>query len=191
MKVFRSPAAVPLLSFLLVLGCASHPEPAPPREPATPLAAVAEEDAPAPSEAVPTEATTASEPDLPEPAVSLETAAESPAAEEAPPEPTPRPGPQPEASNANEADTLAAQEAPKVAPSPPKESPPAYALTIRTKPPSARVRVMNIAAKYDAGMRLPPGTYDVFVEQPGYHPRRQDVEIKDEDVNILVILVAR
>jgi len=66
--------------------------------------------------------------------------------------------------------------------------PPGYKLTVRTEPPGARVRIMNITPKYQDQIELPPGSYDVVVDAPGHAPSRQWVRIQGGDVQIDVRL---
>ena len=60
---------------------------------------------------------------------------------------------------------------------PPKEPEPAepfidcptcQPFTVRTGPPDARVQIMNIRPPYEAGINLPPGSYDVRVTAHGF-----------------------
>jgi len=44
------------------------------------------------------------------------------------------------------------------------------ALTVAAEPADARIRVMNIAARYRPGIRLPPGRYRLRVDRKGYTP---------------------
>ncbi len=61
-------------------------------------------------------------------------------------------------------------------------------LTILGVPRSARVRIMNIKQKYRRGMRLPPGTYDVIVDEPGYVTKTRTVKLGPKDIRIEVKL---
>lgn len=45
-------------------------------------------------------------------------------------------------------------------------------LTIETTPPEAEVRIMNIAPRYEDGIELEPGEYDLEVSAPGYKTYR-------------------
>ncbi|MGS0693471.1 PEGA domain-containing protein [Shewanella sp. 0m-4] len=51
-------------------------------------------------------------------------------------------------------------------------------LTINTNVDNARISVMNIKPKYQPGMQLPPGGYDIKVSAPGYQDVRQWVYLK-------------
>lgn len=58
-----------------------------------------------------------------------------------------------------------------------------YALRVKTQPAKARVRVLNIPDRYQAGMLLPPGAYHLEISHPGYDMQREWVEIVDQDLN--------
>lgn len=70
----------------------------------------------------------------------------------------------------------------------PPEAPPTYALTVKTEPAEASVRLANGPLPYQAGVRLPPGDYEVEVSQAGYLARKETVQIGDHDVNLTVVL---
>jgi len=63
-----------------------------------------------------------------------------------------------------------------------------YPLTITTHPSDARIRIMNIQPVFKQGMTLATGKYDVLVSHPQFPDRRQWVEIKNQAVNMDVIL---
>lgn len=63
-----------------------------------------------------------------------------------------------------------------------------YSLTVITDPLDARVRIMNIGPKYEDGIQLQPGKYDLSVDKKGYEQHREWVIIEDSDVNINVTL---
>ena len=46
-------------------------------------------------------------------------------------------------------------------------------LTVATQPADARVRIMNIKPKYESGIELKEGKYDVEVSKPGYSTYRE------------------
>jgi formylglycine-generating enzyme required for sulfatase activity len=50
-----------------------------------------------------------------------------------------------------------------------------HPFTIKTTPANARVRIMNINPRYQDGMELADGDYDVLVDAPGYHSWRQTI----------------
>lgn len=66
-----------------------------------------------------------------------------------------------------------------------------YRLTVRTDPPEARVRIMNIGPRYRDGIRLAPGAYDVLVDAPGYAQHREWIRIEGADEQIDVRLEPR
>lgn len=57
-----------------------------------------------------------------------------------------------------------------------------YSLTVQTVPAQARVRILNIPERYQAGIQLPPGRYHIEVSQAGYDMQRQWLEIVDQDL---------
>lgn len=63
-----------------------------------------------------------------------------------------------------------------------------YALTIVTRPENARVRLLNTAASYRPGMRLPPGRYQVEVSAPGFETRRQWITLGRTDHEVSIAL---
>ncbi|WP_444943990.1 bifunctional serine/threonine-protein kinase/formylglycine-generating enzyme family protein [Microbulbifer sp. ZKSA006] len=64
------------------------------------------------------------------------------------------------------------------------EQPPLYSLTINTEPADARVRIMNIAPRYQPGIELSPGRYDVEVSRAGFSKVRQWVSIEAENLEV-------
>ncbi|MCB1825378.1 MAG: PEGA domain-containing protein, partial [Candidatus Competibacteraceae bacterium] len=65
---------------------------------------------------------------------------------------------------------------------------PTYALTVKTDPPSASVRLLNSPTPYQPGVRLPSGNYDIEVTQSGYATRKETVRIADRDVALNIAL---
>jgi len=63
-----------------------------------------------------------------------------------------------------------------------------YALTVRTSPEDARVRILNIFPEYQRGMRLKPGRYHIEVTRPGYEKQLVWTEITDADRVLTVSL---
>ncbi|GIU46320.1 hypothetical protein TUM4438_21850 [Shewanella sairae] len=61
-------------------------------------------------------------------------------------------------------------------------------LTINTNVDNARISVMNIKPKYQAGMLLPPGGYDIKVSAPGHQPVRQWVYLKADQTQFTIKL---
>ncbi|WP_394984366.1 bifunctional serine/threonine-protein kinase/formylglycine-generating enzyme family protein [Cellvibrio sp.] len=57
-----------------------------------------------------------------------------------------------------------------------------YALTVKTSPAQARVRILNIPDRYQPGIQLPAGSYHVEVSQTGYDMQRSWIEIIDKDL---------
>jgi serine/threonine protein kinase len=57
-----------------------------------------------------------------------------------------------------------------------------YGLTIQTEPPDALVRILNIGPRYQAGMLLEPGSYQIEVSKEGYETKSQWAEIVSDDV---------
>ncbi len=62
-------------------------------------------------------------------------------------------------------------ESPPVVATPPVAEPSTY-LTVKTEPPGAQVRVMNIGPAYRDGIELTPGDFDLEVSAPGYRTYR-------------------
>ena len=52
--------------------------------------------------------------------------------------------------------------------------------TVRTGPPDARVQIMNIGPRYEAGIKLPPGSYDVRVTAHGFDTVKRTLPHGDE-----------
>ncbi|AWF81848.1 serine/threonine protein kinase [Microbulbifer sp. A4B17] len=63
-----------------------------------------------------------------------------------------------------------------------------YSLTINTQPLDARVRVMNITPRYQPGIALKPGRYDIEVSKPGFSKARQWVLLEEKNLEIEVKL---
>ncbi|MBE9563119.1 MAG: hypothetical protein IMF12_09695 [Proteobacteria bacterium] len=63
-----------------------------------------------------------------------------------------------------------------------------YSLTINLTPSDSKVRIMNIKPKYQPGILLRPGKYDVYITNENYHEYRKWIEIKKSDLNIDIIL---
>lgn len=57
-----------------------------------------------------------------------------------------------------------------------------YALTVKTSPSQARVRILNIPDRYQPGIQLPAGRYHIEVSQTGYDTDRSWIEIIDQDL---------
>ncbi|WKD51321.1 bifunctional serine/threonine-protein kinase/formylglycine-generating enzyme family protein [Microbulbifer spongiae] len=73
-------------------------------------------------------------------------------------------------------------------PSESPETPPTYALNVKTSPQDARVRIMNIAPRYQPGIKLEPGKYDLEISRPGFTKVRRWVTLKDSDLTLSLAL---
>ncbi|MFD1217790.1 bifunctional serine/threonine-protein kinase/formylglycine-generating enzyme family protein [Microbulbifer celer] len=76
----------------------------------------------------------------------------------------------------------------RTAGSPKAEAPETYALTVSAQPDNARIRIMNIVPRYEPGIALEPGRYDVEISKPGFTSVRRWVEIESADINLAVQL---
>jgi TPR repeat protein len=63
-----------------------------------------------------------------------------------------------------------------------------FSLTVNAIPSDSRIRIMNIRPKYQPGICLREGKYDVFVTHQGYDSYREWIKITDEDVSLDVTL---
>ena len=70
----------------------------------------------------------------------------------------------------------------------PSEAPKTYALTIKTDPADASVRLPNSPKPYQPGMQLPPGEHELEVARPGYVTRKGKLRISDRDVTLTIAL---
>lgn len=66
--------------------------------------------------------------------------------------------------------------------------PQTYRLTVDVRPPDSQITWLNHDAKYQPGMRLAPGRYDLLVQRPGHQEARREITIAQEDVTIAVAL---
>jgi hypothetical protein len=64
----------------------------------------------------------------------------------------------------------------------------AFPLTVTTTPADAQIRILNILPKYQDGILLPQGKYDIEVRKPGYVTQRQVAEMKAQPTNLTIIL---
>ncbi len=62
------------------------------------------------------------------------------------------------------------------------------ALTVRTEPDGAAIKLLNIHQAYQPGIRLPSGVYEIEVSHSGYVPQKVNARILQNDVNLLVHL---
>ncbi|WP_444911033.1 bifunctional serine/threonine-protein kinase/formylglycine-generating enzyme family protein [Microbulbifer sp. PAAF003] len=69
-----------------------------------------------------------------------------------------------------------------------ENQPKLYSLTINTKPSDARVRIMNIAPRYQPGLELSPGKYDVEVSKRGFSKVRQWVLLEEQNLEVAIEL---
>lgn len=60
----------------------------------------------------------------------------------------------------------------------------AYRLTVEPDPADARVRLLKSKFRYEPGIHLPVGKYQLEVSKPGYERFHQLIEIKDGDLKI-------
>ena len=65
---------------------------------------------------------------------------------------------------------------------------PLRALTVKTEPVNAQVRLLNVSHPYQPGLQLPSGVYEIEVSHPGYVMQRIRVKIADNDVTLLMTL---
>lgn len=71
---------------------------------------------------------------------------------------------------------------------PPEPEVEKFSLTVVPKPANARVRIMNIREKYQDGIALAPGAYQIEVTAPGYREHLEWMDITDSDLNYAVEL---
>lgn len=62
------------------------------------------------------------------------------------------------------------------------------ALTVRTYPPDAQVRLLNSRLPYRPGIRLMQGFYRVEVSKKGYQTEQRSVELSQEETTLEVVL---
>ncbi len=71
----------------------------------------------------------------------------------------------------------------------PVSSPPSgRALTVKTEPANATVKLLNFSQSYQAGIRLPAGAYEIEVSHPGYVTQKASARIAENDVTMLINL---
>lgn len=63
-----------------------------------------------------------------------------------------------------------------------------HALTVKTEPTNAAIRLLNFSQPYQPGLRLPSGIYEIEVSCPGYVTQKANAKIVENDVNLLVSL---
>ena len=57
-----------------------------------------------------------------------------------------------------------------------------YALTVKTTPADARVRILNIPERYEPGIQLPVGRYHIEVSKAGYDIQYKWIDLVDQDL---------
>ena len=62
------------------------------------------------------------------------------------------------------------------------------ALTIKTEPDGAAIKLLNLNQIYQPGIRLPSGVYEIEVSHSGYVPQKVNAKILQNDVNLLIHL---
>lgn len=142
----------------------------------------------APTETAATESGAATESDpQDQPAAAAEQSADdgAPATAEAPPTTAP-PASESVATRQPETDAPAEDEGTAIEPAPPE--PAVFNLNVRPRPGDARVRIMNIVPRYQPGIELEPGKYDLEVSKPGYTTVRRWIEIEDSDLTVPIRL---
>lgn len=65
-----------------------------------------------------------------------------------------------------------------------------YALTVKTTPEDAKIRLLNVPDKYKEGISLIAGKYKIEVSKAGYKTKTDWVEIKSEPLKISITLEA-
>jgi serine/threonine-protein kinase PpkA len=68
-------------------------------------------------------------------------------------------------------------------------SAPTFTLSVKTLPTQARVRILNIPDRYQPGIQLPVGRYQIEVSQPGYDTQYKWLDIVDQDLTPTFSLV--
>jgi hypothetical protein len=66
--------------------------------------------------------------------------------------------------------------------------PPTYALTVRTDPADAGVRLLNHPTPYQPGIRLPAGDYEFEATKPGHVARKVTAKLRDRDLTLDIVL---
>jgi serine/threonine-protein kinase PpkA len=63
-----------------------------------------------------------------------------------------------------------------------------YALSIKTTPSDARIRLLGISSKYKEGLQLVPGRYRIEIAKIGYLTKTEIIELKNQALSIAVEL---
>jgi len=70
-----------------------------------------------------------------------------------------------------------------------QQTPPqSYSLSVNVTPRDARVRIMNIVPRYQPGILLEPGKYDLEISKRGFTKIRRWIEVKDQNVALSIAL---
>lgn len=85
-------------------------------------------------------------------------------------------------------DILVLPEHEELQPTSSKAVTPLLPLTIDSNIDNVKISVMNIKPRYQPGMKLPAGAYDIKVSAPGYEPVRQWVYLKPEQTKFIITL---
>lgn len=64
----------------------------------------------------------------------------------------------------------------------PEEVVATYALEVIASPANSKIRILNIPDRYQPGILLEPGRYNIEVSSPGYDTRRSWIDIADQSV---------
>jgi len=70
----------------------------------------------------------------------------------------------------------------------PPDVPKLYALTVKTEPADASVRLINSPKPYQSGIQLLPGEYEIEAARSGYVTRKEKLRIADRDVTATITL---
>jgi len=70
----------------------------------------------------------------------------------------------------------------------PPDAPKLYALTVKTDPADANVRLLNSPRPYQPGVQLAAGEYEIELTRPGYVTRKEKLRIADRDLTASVTL---
>lgn len=52
-----------------------------------------------------------------------------------------------------------------------------YLLTVEATPKDSQIRIVKPKKTYKPGIKLEPGTYEIYVSHPGYEPKKTSVTI--------------
>jgi len=66
--------------------------------------------------------------------------------------------------------------------------PACYKLTVNAMPSDSRIRIMNIKPKYEHGICLKKGNYDIYVTHKNHTSYRKWVKVEDREVSISITL---